>query len=129
MTENENLDKNELRLYLVQNARLCLISPWFPHFFSILGYLNEDRRDFKDIESRIRAIFFLQYLISFEEKEYKEDEMVFNRLLVALPMYIPLPDSLELTDEEKQTAESMLVGVKANWQAMVTSNLGRFGLI
>lgn len=33
-------------------------------------------------------------------------------------MHIPLPESLELTDKEKQTAESMLAGVKANWQAM-----------
>ncbi len=105
-------------ILLIGNAGLCLLAAWFPRLLELLGYLNEDKKDFKDTASKVRAVFLLQYLTCSEEKEYRETELAFNRLLVSLPMHIPLPESLELTDKEKQTAESMLAGVKANWQAM-----------
>lgn len=102
----------------ISNAGLCLLSPWFPRLFDMLGYLDENRRDFKDMASRIRAVFLLQYFISSEEKEYREIELAFNRLLVGLPMYIPLPKRMELTAREKQTADSLLSAVKSNWPKM-----------
>lgn len=125
MTENENYNKNEPGL-LVQNAGLCLFSPWYPRLFYMLGYLNEDRSDFKDTASRIRAVFLLQYLVSPEEKDYREPELAFNRILVALPVQVPLPKRIELTDEEKQTADSMLEGVKANWSKMNGTSMKGF---
>lgn len=105
-------------ILLIGNAGLCLLAAWFPRLLELLGYLNEDKKDFKDTAFKVRAVFLLQYLTCSEEKEYRETELAFNRLLVSLPMHIPLPESLKLIDKEKQTAESMLAGVKANWQAM-----------
>lgn len=110
----------------IENAGLCLFSPWFLQLFYKLGYLTENRRDFKDTASSIRAIFMLQYLISMEEKEYKETDLAFNRLLVALPMNIPLPRQLELTNEEKKVAESLLLSVKANWQKLKGTSMSGF---
>lgn len=113
-------------ILLIGNAGLCLLAAWFPRLLELLGYLNEDKKDFKDTAFKVRAVFLLQYLTCSEEKEYRETELAFNRLLVSLPMHIPLPDSLELTDKEKQTAESMLAGVKANWQAMSGTSVKGF---
>ena len=113
-------------ILLVGNAGLCLLAAWFPRLLELLGYLNEDKKDFKDTASKVRAVFLLQYLTCSEEKKYRETELAFNRLLVSLPMHIPLPESLELTDKEKQTAESMLAGVKANWQAMTGTSVKGF---
>lgn len=113
-------------IFLIGNAGLCLLAAWFPRLLELLGYLNEDKKDFKDTASKVRAVFLLQYLTCSEEKEYRETELAFNRLLVSLPMHIPLPESLELTDKEKQTAESMLAGVKANWQAMSGTSVKGF---
>lgn len=118
MTENENFDKNAPMQFIVNNAGLVLLSPWLPRLFVILGYLNEDRRDLKDDESRIRAIFLLQYIVYGEEREYRETELAFNRLLVGLSQHIPIPKQLPLTSEEKQTADSMVAGIKANWPSM-----------
>lgn len=70
MTENKKFDKNVPILFEVENAGLVLLSPWLPRLFVTLGYLNEGKRDFKDDESRIRAIFLLQYLVRLEEEEY-----------------------------------------------------------
>ncbi len=116
LSEGEQMESPDI--FLIDNAGLCLLTAWFPRLLELLGYLNEDKKDFKDTASKVRAVFLLQYLICSEEKEYRETELAFNRLLVSLPMHIPLPENLKLTDKEKQTAESMLAGVKANWQAM-----------
>lgn len=111
---------------LIGNAGLCLLAPWLPRLFSLLGYLDEAGRELKNTVSKVRAIFLLQYLTCSEEREYQEMELAFNRLLVALPMYIPLPRYLELTDEEKRAADSMLEGVKANWSKMDGTSIKGF---
>lgn len=114
------------KIFFIDNAGLCLLSAWFLRLLSMLDYLNEARKDIKDTKSRIRAIFLLQYLTCQEEKEYRETELVFNRLLVGLPMYIPLPKRMELTTEEKQTADSLLSAVKAHWSKMNGTSMKGF---
>ena len=92
----------------------------------MLDYLDKDKKAFKDTASQIRAVFLLQYLTCLEEKTYQEMELVFNRLLVNLPMHIPLPKQLELTQEEKDTAESLIKAVKANWRKMDGTSMRGF---
>ena len=110
----------------VTNAGLCLFAPWLFRLFGMLDLLAEDRKDLKDMDARIRAIFILQRLVTAEERDYKESDLAFNRLLVACPFNIPLPKSLKLTDKEIETVESMLAGVKANWSKMANTSIGGF---
>lgn len=102
----------------INNAGLVLLAPWFPMLFARLGFLNSERKDFKDLELRIRAIFILQRLATDEDKEYKEPELAFSRILVECPFYEPLPANIELTDNELLTIESLLKGVMRNWEKM-----------
>ena len=110
----------------VINAGLCLFAPWLLRLFGMLDLLAEDRKDLKDMDARIRAIFILQRLVTAEEREYKESDLAFNRLLVTCPFNVPLPKSLKLTDKEIETIESMLAGVKANWSKMANTSIGGF---
>lgn len=103
---------------IVSNAGLCLLAPWFVRLFAMLGYLDEERKKFRGTASKVRAVFLLQYLAFGEEKAWREAELAFTRLLTALPGHVPLPGHLPLTDEERQTADSMVAGVKANWPQM-----------
>ena len=103
---------------IVGNAGLCLLAPWFVRLFAMLGYLDEERKKFRNTASKVRAVFLLQYLTCGTEKTWQEAELAFNRLLTALPGHVPLPKSLPLTDEERQTADGMVAGVKANWPQM-----------
>lgn len=105
-------------ILMVNNAGLCLLAPWFVRLFAMLGYLDEERKQFRNTASKVRAVFLLQYLACGEEKSWRETELAFNRLLTALPGHVPLPKHLALTDEERQTADSMMAGVKANWPQM-----------
>lgn len=123
MTED---DPKEPSYLIVPNAGLALIAPWFIRLFHILGYLNEKKDGFKNQRARVRAIFLLQYLTFGKEQEYKEAELAFNRILVGYPHSFPLPKYLKLTKEERETAEGMLVGVKANWQKMKNTSVESF---
>lgn len=110
----------------VMNAGLCLLTPWVIRLFGMLDLLAEDRKDLKDMDARIRAIFILQRLVTAEQREYKESDLAFNRLLAACPFNVPIPKNLELTDKEVETVESMLAGVKANWPKMENTSIGGF---
>ena len=110
----------------VTNAGLCLLTPWVIRLFGMLDLLTEDKKDLKDMDARIRAIFILQRLVTAEQREYKENDLAFNRVLVACPFNVPLPKRLELTDKEVETVESMLAGVKANWPKMENTSIGGF---
>lgn len=110
----------------VTNAGLCLFAPWLLRLFGMLDLLAEGRKDLKDMDARIRAIFILQRLVTADEREYKESDLAFNRLLVACPFNVPLPKSIKLTDKEIETVESMLAGVKANWSKMANTSIGGF---
>ena len=124
--DHETADESLPQYIQVHNAGLCLLSPWFVRLFSLQGYLDEEWKHFKDIVSKMRAVFLLQYLCYGREDEYDEADLVFNRLLTALPEYIPLPKSLMLTDDEKQIADGMINGVKANWKQMSGTSVEGF---
>ncbi len=107
----------------VPNAGLCLLALWLPRLFDMLGLLTEDKKALKATEARVRAIFILQRLVTDEPREYKEQELAFNRLLTACPFHVPLPKTLELTATETQTVASMLAGVKSNWSKMANTSV------
>lgn len=113
----------------VPNAGLCLLAIWFPRLFGMLELLEEKdtgRKDLKDTEARIRAIFILQRMVTDESREYREQELAFNRILTGCPFHVPLPKALALTDREIQTVESMLAGVKANWDKLKNTSVKGF---
>lgn len=119
-------DSVEPEVIAVPNAGLCLLAIWLPRLFGMLGLLSEDRKDLKDTEARIRAVFLLQRLVTEEVREYKEQELAFNRLLTGCPFHVPLPKTYELTENEIHTVESMLVGVKANWDKLRNTSVNGF---
>ena len=113
----------------VPNAGLCLLAVWFTRLFDMLGLLEanaDGKKDLRDTAARIRAIFILQRLVTDEKREYREQELALNRILTGCPFHVPLPKTLELTDNEIRTVESMLSGVKANWDKMKGTSVKGF---
>lgn len=112
---------------IIPNAGLVLLAPWLPRLFGMLGLFNEDGRDFKDTQSHIRAVFISQWLVvSKPDREYREAELAFNRILVGCHFRIPMPRKMELTQKETETANQMLEGVKANWPKMYNTSIPGF---
>ena len=117
LREAQTLD-GQPEVFTVNNAGLCLLAPWFVRLFDLLGYLDKGKKQFRNTASKVRAVYLLQYIVCGEEREWRETELAFNRLLTALPGNVPLPQRLHLTEEERQTADGMVQGVKANWPQM-----------
>ena len=121
MTENKQPDgdgfsKVEIEYFSISNAGLVLFTPWLFRLFDLSGLINEEKNDLKDTNARIRGIFILQRLVTPEDKEYQEQELALNRLLTGCPFSVPLPKKMELTEQETANIESLLNGVKDNWQ-------------
>lgn len=131
MEDTERIMENAVQQEYIEvpNAGLCLLAVWFTRLFDMLGLLEtntDGKKDLKDTAARIRAIFILQRLVTDEKREYREQELALNRILTGCPFHVPLPKTLELTDNEIRTAESMLSGVKANWDKMKGTSVKGF---
>ncbi len=112
--------------FRIGNAGLCLLAPWLTRLYDRLDYLEPEHKKFRNTYFRVRAVFLLQYLVYGEERRHPESALPFNRLLADIPFNVPLPNRLPLTDEEKQTADGMLAGVKANWPQMSGTSVAGF---
>lgn len=101
----------------VENAGMVLLGPLYSRLFSIVGYLDQNRK-FKDEASKVRAIFLLQYLVYGEQKEYNESELYLNKILVGKSDDMPLPSKCELTQDEMHQVDDMFKLLMSNWKYM-----------
>ncbi len=102
--ENEEEAITGSTTYL-SNAGLVLFSPFLPQLFARVGLVEAGK--FIDRDAQIRGIFLLQYAV-FGDQAFPEHEMGLNKLLTAFKTGIPIPKTLELTETEKTTVESMM---------------------
>lgn len=110
--EDENFTEEIQEIQYINNAGLVLIAPYLPRLFAILG-LTEGNR-FKDREAQIRAIFIMQYAV-FGRTEFPEYEMQLNKILTNFSTGVPIPISIELTQDEINTINSLLTSVTQHW--------------
>lgn len=110
----------------VKNGGMMLISPYFPMLFARLNILI-DRKEFKDVDSRIRAIFLLQYLIYGEQREWTEAELYLNKLVVGMEdSNQPLPLTLNLEQGDMELGEQLINGICHNWDKMKNTSVRAF---
>lgn len=103
---------------IINNAGMLLFQFFIPRMCRMADYLGDDARHFKDENSKIRAIFLLQYLVYGEEKKYSEGELYLNKVLVGLNESTPLPQSCKLTREEIGIVEDLMMMTKKMWEKM-----------
>ncbi len=100
----------------VNNAGVILLYPFMSQLFNRMGYLDNNR-SMKE-EMKPRAIFLIQYMVFGKEQEYREQELSLNKVIVGWPMDKPLPQSLSLTDAEKDTVAELLKTLRQYWTKM-----------
>ena len=116
----------DLKHIPISNAGLVILFPFLPMLFMRLNMLSQDRRDFNSNESKVRAIFILQHLMASEDREYDETDLFLNRLLINYPFNEPLPQRMELTQDELNTIDSLLEAAKTNWEKMRNTSMRGF---
>ena len=116
----------DLKHVPISNAGLVILFPFLPMLFIRLNMLSQDRRSLNSNESKVRAIFILQRLLSNEDREYDEKDLFLNRLLINYPFNEPLPRRVELNQDELNTIDSLLEATKTNWSKMRNTSMRAF---
>jgi len=107
----------QIREIYIENPGLVLIHPFINTLFRRLGYLA-DKKTFVDKEIQHRAVYLLQYIADGNTEPKEEHQLILNKLLCGISLREPLLTDIVLTDTEKETCESLLEGVIANWKAL-----------
>lgn len=111
----------------VYNGGMMLISPYFPMLFSRLNLLTDDRKEFRDMDSRVRAIFLLQNVVYGEQREWTEAELYLNKLMVGMvESNQPLPRALDLKQEEIDMVEQLMKAICQSWDKMRNTSVRGF---
>ena len=96
----------------VKNAGIVILWPFFSRLFSVLKYTEKNA--FLSEETQFKAAHILQYLVN-KRLETPENELVLNKILCGIPLINPIPLSMDFSQDEINTAESLLGGAIANW--------------
>ena len=104
----------------ITNAGLVILHPYLLRYFDMLGLM--EGKEFRDAESAMRAVHLLQYLAT-RQTETPEHLLVLNKILCGLPIDMPVPPGIDITDREREVSESLLKGVLQNWKKMENSSI------
>jgi len=113
--ETKDLPQKAREIY-IENPGLVLIHPFINTLFRRLGYL--DKKAFVDKDIQHRAVYLLQYIVDGNTEPKEEHQMILNKLLCGVPLREPLLTDIVLSETEKETCESLLEGVIANWTTL-----------
>jgi len=121
---NEQVPGADTGIY-ISNAGLIILAPYFRHFFSNLGLLNG--KEFASREAAWKAIHLVQHACGFKkesgEEGWSEHELVFNKLICGVPIQDPVPETMELTEQERTEVVELLQAVISNWTIMSRSSV------
>lgn len=107
----------------INNAGIVLLNVYAKRLFDRFELL--DKKEFKSDEAREKAVYILQYLVS-KDDQPEEHELLLNKVLVGMPLTVPLKFDIKITDEEKEICDGLLDAVIKNWT--VLKNTSRDGL-
>lgn len=100
---------------IIYNSGLILFWPFLPRLFEVLSLVENG--EFVDTVSKNRAVYILQFLV-YNEINFPEHQLVLNKLLSGMLPHEHLSQLDELTDDEKDSANSLLHGLINNWDKM-----------
>jgi len=96
-------------------AGIVLLGPYFPSFFQALDLVQNGT--FVSADAQFRAIHLLYHLATGREHP-EEPLLALPKILCGLALEEPVPALLELSQTEKQEAESLLQAIIRNWPAL-----------
>lgn len=109
-----------LEEYYIRNAGIVLCWPYLSRLFTNLGYLDD--QTFKEPYYQQRAVHLLGYLGS-GEGQCEEHDLVLSKFLTAWPLQMPIIKELELTENEKSSADEMLDSLISHWSVLKNTSV------
>ncbi len=107
----------------VRNAGLVLLSTYVPLLFERLGIVKEG--EFVNEQASLDAVHYLQYLgtgLTHTEEVY----LPLNKLLCGLSIETPVPQGIEISEENKTLITGLLEAAISHWPAIGNSSVDGF---
>lgn len=117
------INEENFKILSVPNAGIVLISSLFPPLFEKLGLLDRSGNSFKDFDSKIHAIFVIQYLVNKKYRNISADDLKLNGLLVDYTDSSYLSTDYKLSDSEIEIMDQLLLDVKILWDKIHNTSI------
>ncbi len=111
--------------YLVENAGIVLLWPYFGRLFAQLGLLDDHER-FKSVADQIRAISILQYTAT-GMHDFQEYQISLLKKICGMELAQPVNQAASpLLEHEQELIKSMLEGAISNWPQLGNTSVEGF---
>lgn len=100
---------------LVKNAGLVLVNNYTQTLFERLRLVNN--KVFIDTTSQLNAVHYLQYIVT-GLSNTSEQQLILNKLLCGLDILQPIPNGVEITEEQKKLILGLIQAMIAHWPAI-----------
>ena len=107
----------------IKNAGLIILWPFFVHLFQRLNLTKDDQ--FVSREAAAKACLYLHYLVN-KNTSVSEHELCLNKLLCGLPEYTAIPETIDISDSDKELLNELLNVVISRWN--IIDNISPDGL-
>jgi len=104
---------------MVDFSGIVLLGVYLEMFFKELGLVRE--KYFESEEKQIRAIHLLHFLAT-DEVYPEEHVLTLPKVLCGVPVDYPIPQQLELREEEKAECLNLLNAAVRNWPALKSTS-------
>lgn len=111
----KNKDEAAENEYFVNHCGVIILHPFLHTYFNELGLTEKGK--FKDTNSQHRAVLLLHWLAT-GEQTVAEFELVLPKLICAVDFAEPVPNQIELSGQEKEESESLLLSVTRHWEPL-----------
>ncbi len=108
---------------IIENAGLCLVAPFLPHFFRQLNFTKDGH--FVSKAYAHRAMYLLQYIVNKRQRNF-EYAMQLNKLLCGLEIDEPIAGYKRLTREERKEADDLIASAIEHWQTLRSTSIDGF---
>ena len=115
----EALEEQAAQGWVVENAGLVLLWPYFKTLFESLQWVRGGR--FRDEDNRERGLHLLHYLV-YNREEPEEHALLLNKIFCAWPLNRPVKRWLPLTDAERREGDALLDAAMEHWKALGKSS-------
>lgn len=109
--------------YYVENSGLVLLFPYLKSYFVNLNLMRGN--EFKNFESRIKALHLLQYLAT-GKTDNPEYLLILNKILCGIGINVPIAREVFLSEYEKNETESLLISAIENWAVLKNTSIEGF---
>lgn len=99
----------------ITNAGLIILSPYLGMLFEKCELMQGGV--FKSIEDQYKAVHLLEYAATAQTGQ-DEHELVINKILTGIPIVDPVERKITLSDQDKETVDSLLYAVTQQWRGL-----------